>query len=111
MEGHSEIMAGLASELRRGTVVLGVLTLLTQPTYGWSLIAQMEELGLPADGNTLYPLLRRLEKQGLLKSEWETAGAKPRKYYVITPEGDEVRRELSGQWYTTVESMTEILGR
>ncbi len=110
MQEHGEIVAGLSSELRRGTVVLGVLTLLTRPTYGWSLISQMEEMGLPTDGNTLYPLLRRLEKQGLLKSEWETAGTKPRKYYMITEEGDLVRRELSGQWVSTVRSMSGILG-
>lgn len=109
MAENGEIVSSLTSELRRGTLVLGVLTLLSKPMYGWSLISQMQEMDIPTEGNTLYPLLRRLEKQGLLKSEWETSGAKPRKYYEITKAGVAVRNELSNEWNATVSSMSTML--
>ena len=63
--------------------------------------------GMPTEAGTLYPLLRRLEKQGLLTSEWETEGAKPRKYYAVTPAGREVYGRLRIQW----QEMTEAIGR
>ena len=72
-----DIITGFVSELRRGTVVLGVLNQLSTPKYGYSLGQELTEKGVPVDGNTLYPLLRRLEKQGLLQSEWDMSGEAP----------------------------------
>ena len=88
----------LLLELRRGTLVLSVLSQMDVPRYGYSLVQCMEEKGVAIDPNTLYPLLRRLERQGLLESRWETDGPKPRKYYTRTPFGDEIFEALKRQW-------------
>lgn len=74
-------------ELRRGTVVLACLRLLESPGYGYGLLEQLGGRGFPTDANTLYPLLRRLEKQGYLTSEWNTDEARPRKFYRTSPAG------------------------
>lgn len=67
-----EIVSGLILEFRRGTLIMVVLAQLNKPMYGYSLVKELEGKGISIEGNTLYPLLRRLESQGLLKSEWET---------------------------------------
>jgi len=74
-------------ELRRGTVVLACLRLLAQPGYGYGLLEDLERHGFSTDANTLYPLLRRLEKQGYLTSEWNTDEARPRKFYRTSAAG------------------------
>jgi DNA-binding PadR family transcriptional regulator len=98
------------SELRRGLIVLSTLALLKKPHYGYSLIQTLEEKGIPIEGNTLYPLLRRLEKKGLLKSEWEVGASKPRKYYQITQDGEAVLSVLIETWRTSSKSITQIIG-
>ena len=102
-----ELVANFSQELRRGTVVLCVLASLKEPTYGYSLIEELS--GVPIEANTLYPLLRRLEGQGLLASVWNTEGVKPRKYYSLTPFGREVLGELKQRWQSAVQSMAKIL--
>jgi DNA-binding PadR family transcriptional regulator len=104
-----EIAAGLASELRRGTIVLSVLSRMTRPQYGYSLVQDLEGKGFPVDPGTLYPLLRRLESQGLLISEWETDGNKPRKYYTISNTGRAVYSLLCSEWKSMEESMKEMM--
>ncbi|QEW00875.1 PadR family transcriptional regulator [Microbacterium caowuchunii] len=74
-------------ELRRGTIVLACLRLLVRPGYGYGLLEQLGAHGFPTDANTLYPLLRRLEKQGHLTSEWNTDEARPRKFYRTSAAG------------------------
>lgn len=74
-------------ELRRGTVVLACLRLLTRPGYGYGLLEELQSRGFDTDANTLYPLLRRLEKQGHLTSEWNTDEARPRKFYRTSDAG------------------------
>lgn len=74
-------------ELRRGTIVLASLQLLRAPGYGYGLLEQLSSAGFPTDANTLYPLLRRLEKQGYLESEWNTDDARPRKFYRTSETG------------------------
>ena len=74
-------------ELRRGTIVLASLQLLRTPGYGYGLLEQLASAGFPTDANTLYPLLRRLEKQGFLESEWNTDEARPRKFYRTSEAG------------------------
>ena len=81
-------------ELRRGTVVVASLIALEQPGYGYGLLQTLAEAGFSVDGNTLYPLLRRLEDQGLLTSEWDTSASKPRKFYRTSDLGREVRAAL-----------------
>lgn len=74
-------------ELRRGTVVLACLRLLSTPGYGYGLLEQLNARGFDTDANTLYPLLRRLEKQGHLVSEWNTDESRPRKFYRTSAAG------------------------
>ena len=93
-----EILSGGQQELRRGTVVLACLLLLREPGYGYALLDQLRDLGFSVDANTLYPLLRRLEGQGLLVSEWNTTEARPRKFYRISPDGDRLAKELVVDW-------------
>ena len=77
-----EIVSGLILEFRRGTLIMVVLAQLNKPMYGYSLVKELEGKGISIEGNTLYPLLRRLESQGLLKSEWETEATKPKTYEI-----------------------------
>lgn len=109
MSDMNEILASLTLELRRGTIVLSVLSRLKEPQYGYTLVKSLEESGVNVDTNTLYPLLRRLEKQELLVSEWETDGNKPRKYYRRTPFGDSVYEKLVEQWLEMTECMNKLL--
>lgn len=109
MNEQKELLANLLLELRRGTIVLSVLSRARRPTYGYALAQVLEEKGIPVEANTLYPLLRRLEKQGLLTSKWETAGAKPRKYYMCTPAGEEIYGTLKDYWKTLCKSMDELM--
>lgn len=106
----NEVILSMTQELRRGTIVLSVLSQLNHPEYGYTLVKNMEEKGVKVDTNTLYPLLRRLEKQEILLSEWDTDGNKPRKYYRRTPFGDAVYRELLAQWKDITACMQELLG-
>lgn len=109
MDKTTEIVSSLTLELRRGTIVLSVLSQLDTPKYGYSLVQSLEEKNIIVDTSTLYPLLRRLEKQELLISEWETDGAKPRKYYRRTRLGDQVFQDLSKQWIDMIASMDQLL--
>lgn len=99
----------LRLELRRGIIVLAVLSHMDTARYGYSLIQQLAEQGLEIEEGTLYPLLRRLEKQGLLESEWEVGESRPRKYYKISAMGRDVLRVLSAEWFETVSIMHNIL--
>ncbi len=110
MSNKTELLSGLLLELRRGTTVLSVLCRLSAPTYGYSLVQDLSGNDIPMEANTLYPLLRRLEKQGLLKSEWETSGAKPRKYYMLTELGQEVYQQLRLEWDKMVTAMNHLMG-
>ncbi|MDQ2698451.1 MAG: PadR family transcriptional regulator [Actinomycetota bacterium] len=96
----NEVLATHLQELRRGTVVLACLLLLKQPGYGYALIETLEQRGFATDANTLYPLLRRLEKQGLLTSSWDTADARPRKFYRTSDDGARLADILSAEWRT-----------
>ncbi len=109
MSEKDEILSGLLLELRRGTTVLSVLCQLSTSKYGYSLVQQFSDNNVPIEANTLYPLLRRLEKQGLLESEWETSTTKPRKYYKTTPLGNEVYESLKEAWLNMVETMNKLM--
>lgn len=103
-----QLIGSLLLELRRGTITLHVLSCLEEPRYGYALVQRLEEKGAAVEAGTLYPLLRRLEKQGLLESAWETGGAKPRKYYALTGPGRQVLVRLRGEWKAMV-ALTERL--
>lgn len=104
-----EIVSGLILELRRGTLILLVLNQLKEPKYGYHLVKELQDHGIPMEANTLYPLMRRLESQGLLKSEWDTGEAKPRKYYVTTDDGREVLKRARENWFTFSENVNQLL--
>lgn len=106
---YDEIVSGLILEFRRGTLIMVVLSQLDQPMYGYSLVKVLDEGGVPIEGNTLYPLLRRLEGQGLLKSEWETQEAKPRKYYIITDDGRIVLAKIKEHWNNYANAIRLIM--
>jgi len=93
-----EAVMGLILELRRGTLILLVLSRLREPMYGYSLVKKLNDCSVPIDANTLYPLMRRLEKQGLLQSKWDTDESKPRKYYSITKDGLAVLEKTKAYW-------------
>ncbi len=92
---ESEVLDTHLQELRRGTIVLACLRLLEHPGYGYGLLEQLGAHGFPTDANTLYPLLRRLEKQGHLTSEWNTDEARPRKFYRTSPAGTRLAAALT----------------
>jgi DNA-binding PadR family transcriptional regulator len=102
---HDKLML----ELRRGILVLATLSQLDEAKYGYSLIQELGAQGLDIEQGTLYPLLRRLEEQGLLLSEWNVEGSRPRRYYRLSPAGADVLRSLSTEWYGLVGIMNELL--
>ena len=96
-------------ELRRGVLVLAVLSRLRQRQYGYSLRQALADGGMPIEEGTLYPLLRRLESQGLLASEWDTGTAPPRRYYRLSSEGVRVFEELAEAWRAQAEVINRFL--
>jgi DNA-binding PadR family transcriptional regulator len=96
------------AELRRGTVVLACLSLLEAPAYGYALLETLDTLGVHVDANTLYPLLRRLESQGLLSSEWNTDDARPRKFYRCSDLGRQVLGELRREWSALTSVLEDV---
>lgn len=104
-----DTVSGLVLELRRGTLILLVLSQLREPMYGYSLVKKLNDNAIPMDANTLYPLMRRLEGQGLLRSQWDTAESKPRKYYQITEDGLEVLEKTKAYWKTFSEQVDLLL--
>lgn len=105
----NELLDGLLLELRRGTIILSVLSQLKSPQYGYSLVVLLEEKKISVDAGTLYPLLRRLEKQNLLVSNWDVEVSKPRKYYQLSEQGLNVYEKLCEKWFEMVANMNEIL--
>lgn len=93
-----ELLVTLRQELRRGSVVLICLLACRDPNYGYALLGTLESAGIETDANTLYPLLRRLERQGLVASEWVTDDPRPRKYYRTTDAGTEIAGLLLDDW-------------
>jgi len=110
MSEAEELLSGLLQELRRGTLIISVLSQLSEPQYGYSLVARLESKGIAIDPGTLYPLLRRLEKQGLLESQWDTQETRPRKYYLLSALGIEIYGKLCEEWRTMVASMDHMIG-
>jgi PadR family transcriptional regulator, regulatory protein PadR len=93
-----ELHALHRQEIRRGTVVLACLLMLKKPDYGYALLDHLERSGFGVDANTLYPLLRRLEKHGLLTSDWNTEESRPRKFYRTSDGGLALAEALIADW-------------
>jgi DNA-binding PadR family transcriptional regulator len=88
---------------------LATLSQLKEAKYGYALISSLAERGLDIEQGTLYPLLRRLESQGLLQSEWNVDGSRPRRYYVISPTGSQLLEVLIGEWRSQTTVMESLL--
>lgn len=99
----------LASELRRGVLVLAVLAQCRSVQYGYSLKQQLSAAGLDINEGTLYPLLRRLEGQGLLRSEWLVTEDRPRRYYTLSTGGSDVLEKLVKEWQDLVGVVANVL--
>ncbi len=95
-------------ELRRGTVVVAALLALREPGYGYALLEHLAHAGIEVDANTLYPLLRRLESQGLLSSEWNTDESRPRKFYLTSAAGEALALSLLGDARRTVDALERL---
>jgi DNA-binding PadR family transcriptional regulator len=96
-------------DLRKGVLVLAVLSQLRTPQYGYSLRQALAERGMPIEEGTLYPLLRRLESQGLLDSTWQVTDGPPRRYYELSAHGAGVFSELTAAWGSLVSVMDHLL--
>lgn len=102
------MLDNLKSELRRGTQILSVLSQLKTTQYGYSLLQELEAKNVAIEAGTLYPLLRRLESQGLLKSEWDTTESRPRKYYLLSEDGITVYDLLKKEWNMIASEMDNL---
>ena len=103
-----DLLGGHLQELRRGTVVLACLSILKHPGYGYGLLEALNGAGFAVEANTLYPLLRRLEKQGLLTSSWNTEEARPRKFYTTSRQGVELLEKLLKDWNDLHASIRQL---
>ena len=99
----------LDTELRRGAVVLAVLSQLRTAQYGYSLRQALAQQGMPIEEGTLYPLLRRLEEQGLLASDWRIEDGPPRRYYKLNAKGTRLLADLTANWHALVATMNGLL--
>ena len=105
----STLLNSLSTELRRGNLTLAVLSQLRTPQYGYSLVQLLEDSGIAIEQSTLYPLLRRLEKQELVTSSWDTSESRPRKYYVLSEYGLEIFLKLKDEWIRNSKELYELL--
>jgi DNA-binding PadR family transcriptional regulator len=101
----------LAPELRRGSLVLAILARLKESHYGYALRQALAEAGLEIAEGTLYPLLRRLESQGLLTSEWFVEDNRPRRYYRTSAEGRRALTAMSAEWRELVSGLERLLAK
>ncbi len=99
----------LELDLRRGVLVLAVLSQLRRAEYGYSLRQALAASGMPIEEGTLYPLLRRLESQGLLASEWRIEDGPPRRYYTLRPEGLSTLSTLTASWRALTGVVEQLL--
>jgi PadR family transcriptional regulator, regulatory protein PadR len=104
-----DLFENLRLELRRGCLVVAVLAQLKTEHYGYTLRKALAELGMTIDEGTLYPLLRRLETQGLLVSEWREEDKRNKRFYRLSPDGRAILKQLLAEWQRINESLNQIL--
>ena len=103
------LLDNLRLELRRGCLVLAVLAELRNEQYGYTLRKGLAEQGMEIDEGTLYPLLRRLESQGLLVSEWREEDKRNKRFYRISREGKVILKQLLSEWQSIGRSLESVL--
>lgn len=106
-----ELEGKLTAELRRGVLQIAVLALVRHPTYGYQLGKDLAASGLETEEGTLYPILRRLEQQGLCRSSWDTGGNRPRKYYQTTDAGIATLENLLVTFRRIGVALESVVGR
>lgn len=106
---NDALVENLRLELRRGSLVLAVLAQLRAEHYGYTLRKALAQQGMDIDEGTLYPLLRRLESQGLLVSEWREEDKRNKRFYKISRDGKLVLKQLLAEWHGIGHSLEEIL--
>ena len=109
MLSETEIFEALRLELRRGSLILAVLGHLRGEHYGYTLRKALGEAGVEIDEGALYPMLRRLETQGLLTSEWREEDKRKKRFYQLSDEGTRVLARLAEEWRALNASVTDIL--
>ncbi len=102
-----DIFERFETEVKRGVMQVAVMCLLEKERYGYDIIRSLKDVGLGVEEGTLYPILRRLEDERILSSRWVTEGPRPRKYYVITDYG----REIRGKLLASMGSISQAMGR
>ena len=105
----TEVFENLRLELRRGCLTLAVLIQLRSERYGYTLRKALADDGLEIDEGTLYPLLRRLESQGLLVSQWREEDKRNKRFYRLSPMGSEILEQLMSEWQSINASLGKIL--
>ena len=105
----TDAFENLRLELRRGSLILAVLAEMRTEQYGYTLRKALSGHGLAIDEGTLYPLLRRLETQGLLKSQWREEDKRNKRFYQLSPEGAQILEQLSAEWRAINGSLDQIL--
>jgi PadR family transcriptional regulator, regulatory protein PadR len=106
---ESSLFENLRLELRRGSLVLAVLAQLRTEQYGYTLRKALAEHGMAIDEGTLYPLLRRLESQGLLVSEWREEDKRNKRFYSLSAEGKNMLKQLLTEWKSIDSSLNGIV--
>ena len=109
MSLDSDLFESMRLELRRGSLVLAVLARLTEERYGYTLRQALAADGLEMEESTLYPLLRRLETQGLLHSEWREEEKRRKRFYRLSPMGEAMLAALADEWRGINASLDKIL--
>jgi PadR family transcriptional regulator, regulatory protein PadR len=108
-EQHDDLLSQLRLELRRGCLTVAVLAQLRSEQYGYTLRKALEARGLAMDESTLYPLLRRLETQGLLVSEWREENKRNKRFYRLSPEGRVLLKQLLVEWESINASLKQLI--
>ena len=105
----SQIFDSLRLELRRGCLIVAVLVQLKTEHYGYTLRKALADQGLAIEESTLYPLLRRLETQGLLTSQWREEDKRNKRFYKLSPHGEIILTQLLAEWNSINDSVNNIL--
>lgn len=106
---NAELFENLRLELRRGCLILAVLAELRTEHYGYALRKALADRGMAIDENTLYPLLRRLESQGLLASQWREEDKRNKRFYRLSSDGELILKQLLEEWNTINSSLSRII--
>lgn len=106
---NEDLFESLRLELRRGSLILAVLAQLRREQYGYSLRMALAQAGVEMEESTLYPLLRRLESQGLLVSEWREEEKRKKRFYQLSGEGEEMLGRLAAEWRALSASVEGML--